>query len=205
MIAIIDYGVGNLKSIQNMLKRINTKSVITKDKKLIAQASHIILAGVGNFDYGMNSMIESGLVEDLNYKVNTEKTPVLGICLGAQLLTRGSEEGNLKGLGWIDADTVKFDITNLTSNLKIPHMGWSNVEFKNQSKLFDKMPKDSRFYFVHSYHIKCDNLCDVAVTANYGHNFTAGVIKENIIGMQFHPEKSHKYGMKLLENFVKNY
>lgn len=205
MITIIDYGVGNIKSIRNMLKKISAPSVITNDKKKIEQATHIILPGVGHFDYGMKKLIESGLVEVLSKKVLKDKVPILGICLGAQLLTRGSEEGNQKGLGWIDADTVKFDSSKLTDNLKIPHMGWSDVVFRNEVQLFNNMTEDSRFYFVHSYHMKCDNVENAAVTTKHGYEFTAGIIKDNIIGMQFHPEKSHKYGMQLLSNFIKNY
>ena len=205
MITIIDYGVGNIKSIQNMLKKISAPSFITNDIKKIAQATHIILPGVGHFDHGMKKLIESGLLEILSKKVLIEKVPILGICLGAQLLTRGSEEGDCEGLGWIDADTIKFDTSKLTDNLKIPHMGWSDVSIINEVKLFSNMPKECRFYFVHSYHIKCDNVKDIAVTTEHGYQFTAGVIKDNIIGMQFHPEKSHKFGMQLLRNFAKKY
>src|SRR5690606_14129995 len=128
-----------------------------------------------------------------------------GICLGAQILTRGSEEGSQKGLGWIHADTVKFDRTKLDQNLKIPHMGWSDVKFSKEVPLFKDMPTDSRFYFVHSYHLDCDDPEDIAVTTRYGYEFTAGVNKDNIMGMQFHPEKSHKYGMQLLYNFINSY
>ncbi|CAM3475574.1 imidazole glycerol phosphate synthase subunit HisH [Aequorivita lipolytica] len=206
MIVIIDYEVGNLTSIKKMLKKVGCADALISGKhEDIENASKLILPGVGHFDYGMDKLHSSGLVDLLNKKVLQEKIPILGICLGAQLLTRGSEEGSQKGLGWIAADTVKFDASKFDQNLKVPHMGWSEVSFKKHAPLFSDMPEESRFYFVHTYHIDCDNPEDIAVTAKYGYGFTAGFIKENIIGMQFHPEKSHKYGMQLLSNFIKNY
>lgn len=206
MLVIIDYEVGNLTSIKKMLKKAGCTDVLISGKpEDIEKATKLILPGVGNFDYGMSQLHSSGLVEILNKKVLKDKVPILGICLGAQLLTRGSEEGSQKGLGWIAADTVKFDSTKLADNLKIPHMGWSDVTFKNEAPLFKNMPDDSRFYFVHSYHLKCDNVEDIAVTTKFGYEFAAGIITDNIMGMQFHPEKSHKYGMKLLGNFIKEY
>lgn len=206
MVTIIDYKVGNITSIQKMLKKVGcSDSIISSRVDDIACATKIILPGVGHFDYGMNKLKESGLIEVLRKRVLEDEIPILGICLGAQLLTRSSEEGIEKGLGWIDADTVKFDKKKLANNLKIPNMGWSDVKYKNEAPLFNNMPGDSRFYFVHSYHIRCDNSCDSAVTTKYGYEFTAGVIKNNIMGMQFHPEKSHKFGMQLLSNFINNY
>ncbi|MGC6413893.1 MAG: imidazole glycerol phosphate synthase subunit HisH [Bacteroidia bacterium] len=206
MIVIIDYEVGNLSSIKNMLKKIGYRDVvISNDKSKIRDSDKLILPGVGHFDYGMRQLQASGLVDTLNQVVLEDKKPILGICLGAQLLTRGSEEGNEKGLGWIEADTVKFDVSKLPSNLKIPHMGWTEVEATGKSKLFEEMYQEPRFYFVHTYHIICDTTEDIAVKANYGYEFVAGVEKGNILGMQFHPEKSHKYGMKLLSNFINNY
>lgn len=206
MLAIIDYGVGNLSSIKNMLKKIGYREVaISNDKEKIRAADKLILPGVGHFDYGMRQLQASGLVDTLNQVVLEDKKPILGICLGAQLLTRGSEEGTEKGLGWIAADTVKFDPTKLNSNLKIPHMGWCEVEVTSNSKLFKEMYEEPRFYFVHTYHIVCDTPEDISVKANNGYEFVAGVEKGNVIGMQFHPEKSHKFGMKLLENFIEKY
>ena len=206
MVVIIDYKVGNLSSILKMLKKVGVgEALISGNPEIIKRATKLILPGVGHFDYGMNNLYESGLVELLNTKVLEDKTPILGICLGAQLMTLGSEEGSQKGLGWIDGDTVKFDKTKLNEKFKIPHMGWSNVSLKKKAPLFTDLPVDSRFYFVHSYHIVCNRLEDVAVTAQYGYEFTAGLIKDNIMGMQFHPEKSHKYGMQLLRNFIKLY
>lgn len=206
MIVIIDYGAGNLISIKNMLKKIGYRNVIiSSDISTINNAEKLILPGVGHFDYGMRQLKASGLVDVLDHVVLEDKKPLLGICLGAQLLTRGSEEGKEKGLGWIEADTVKFDSSLIDESFKIPHMGWSDVVASASCGLFEGMYKDPRFYFVHSYHIVCDDPSNAVVKANYGYEFVAGVENENILGMQFHPEKSHKYGMKLLSNFIKNY
>ena len=206
MVVIIDYNVGNITSIQKMLRKVGcVDAIISCCEDDIKKATKLILPGVGHFDYGMNKLKESGLIDILNKRVLEDKVPVLGICLGAQLLTRGSEEGNQKGLGWIKASTVKFDKSKLRKELKIPNMGWLDVKFKNEAPLFNNMPENSRFYFVHTYHLKCDIQKDIAVTTEYGYEFTAGVIQNNIMGMQFHPEKSHKYGMQLLSNFINNY
>ena len=202
MITIINYNAGNIKSIQNMLKRIGAKSCISSSVDEIEQAEKLILPGVGHFDYGMKNLHESGLIEVLNKKVLIDKVPLLGICLGAQLFGNRSEEGVLSGLGWIDMEVVKFDENKLPKNLKIPHMSWNEIKIKKQSKLLEGLNDESRFYFVHSYHMKCNNENDILANTNYGYEFTSAVEKENIFGVQFHPEKSHKFGMKLLENFV---
>ncbi|MCK0115076.1 imidazole glycerol phosphate synthase subunit HisH [Gelidibacter sp. F63206] len=205
MITIIDYKIGNITSIQKMLKKAGyADAIISSRVEDIQNASKLILPGVGHFDYGMKQLKFSGLLKALNKRVLDDKIPILGICLGAQLMTNGSEEGKEKGLGWIDAQTVRFDKSKLSSNLKIPHMGWTDVVYKQDVPLFKDMPTDSRFYFVHTYHMACNQPEDIAVTATYGYEFTAGFIKDNIIGMQFHPEKSHKYGMQFLRNFIDN-
>jgi len=205
MITIIDYGTGNLSSIKNMLKRLGIDSVISNQEADIRVAKKLILPGVGAFDHGMQQLNESGLVPLLNEKVLQNKTPVLGICLGVQLLTEGSEEGHAKGLGWIKGRTIAFDRTKLRTDQKIPHMGWTEVSHYEQSKLFTGMYEEPRFYFVHSYHLQIDNPSYVMVEADYGYRFAAGVEKDNILGVQFHPEKSHKFGMRILENFYKHY
>lgn len=202
MITIINYNAGNIKSIQNMLKRIGAKSCISADAKEIEQAEKLILPGVGHFDYGMRNLQESGLIGVLNKKVVVDKVPLLGICLGAQLLGNKSEEGIIPGLGWIDMEVVKFDENKLPKNLKIPHMSWNEIVIKKQSQLLAGLNNESRFYFVHSYHMKCNDENDVLTNTNYGYEFTSAVEKDNIYGVQFHPEKSHKFGMRLLENFV---
>lgn len=205
MITIIDYGTGNLNSIKNMFKRIGIDSLISNSTEDILNADKLILPGVGAFDYGMTQLHHSGLVEAMNEKVINQKVPILGICLGVQLLTQSSEEGKMPGLGWIKGRTVAFDKAKLLSNQKVPHMGWANVTDYKSSKLFENMFEEPRFYFVHSYHLEIENPTEVMVNVNYGYNFVAGIEKDNILGVQFHPEKSHKYGMRVLENFYKKY
>lgn len=202
MITIIDYNAGNIKSIQNMLKRIGAKSIISSSAEEIAQAEKLILPGVGSFDYGMKHLQQSGLIEILNEKVISNKTPILGICLGAQLLGNNSEEGIEKGLGWIDMDIVKFDKSKMNEQLKIPHMSWNEVTVSKKSKLTEGLEGEARFYFVHTYHMQPKNENDVLTKSNYGYEFVSAVEKDNIFGVQFHPEKSHKFGMRLLQNFV---
>lgn len=206
MLTIIDYKAGNVRSIQNMLKKIGIKSLISDKTEDIAQAEKLILPGVGHFDYGMEQLEKSGLIEILNKKVLTDKTPILGICLGVQLMTKSSDEGTKAGLGWFDAFTVKFDSAKLPENCKIPHMGWNEITYNQNCKLFQNLHQvPPRFYFVHSYHLKANNENDILATANYGYEFTVALKKDNIIGLQFHPEKSHKFGMQVLKNFVENY
>lgn len=204
MLTIVDYGVGNLTSIKNMFKKIGYESCISSQKEVIADADKLVLPGVGSFDYGMQQLHESGLVNILTEKVLEKKIPLLGICLGVQLLTQSSEEGISKGLGWIKGKTVAFDKMKL-NGYKVPHMGWAEINNFNQSRLFTNMPENPRFYFVHSYHLTIDNESDILATSNYGYEFPVGIEHENILGVQFHPEKSHKFGMRLLENFIKYY
>lgn len=203
MIAIINYELGNLGSIQNMLRKLGYHSIISNSPHEIEQATKLILPGVGAFDKGMENLHKTGLIPLLTRRVLEEQVPILGICLGMQLLTRRSEEGESKqhGLGWIGADTVRFKI-NESLPLRIPHMGWNFVDFAAKHPLAQNMPEDARFYFVHSYHPICDDPSDCFINALYGYNFAAGIHRENIYGVQFHPEKSHKYGMQLLRNFV---
>jgi len=203
MIAIINYGLGNLGSIQNMLKKIGYSDVIVSNKKdEINKADKLILPGVGHFDNGMSKVNESGLLDVLNENVLNKKKPVLGICLGMQLLTNGSEEGKLKGLGWINAETVKFSFEDENKNLKIPHMGWNYIKNIRQHTLTKGLDESFRFYFVHSYYVSCKKESDSLIKCHYGIDFTCTVQKDNIMGVQFHPEKSHKFGMQLLKNFV---
>lgn len=200
MIAIIDYGFGNTGSIQNMLKKVGFNAVITSDVEIIKGAEKLILPGVGSFDHGMNAIRRLGLETVLNEMVHIEKKPILGICLGMQLMTKVSEEGQEKGLGWIDAKTVKFVSTELEE--RIPHMGWNEVLVKKSSPLCDGFESHFRYYFVHSYYVKCELQEDVLLETQYIQPFTAGFQHDNIYGVQFHPEKSHKFGMKLLSNFA---
>lgn len=201
MIAIINYGLGNLTSIQNMCGRLGIEALITNRHEYIRNADKLILPGVGHFQKGMENLIESGLRDLLDELVLQKKKPILGICLGAQLMTQHSEEGDSKGLGWIDAFTVKFDNTQL-GNLKIPNMGWSDINTKDDSPLWKDLPVEPRFYHVHSYHFKFTQENEISATATYGYEFACAFHKQNIYGTQFHPEKSHKYGMKVLQNFA---
>ena len=204
MITIIDYKTGNLGSIQNILRKIGEDSVVTSDIAEIEKASKIILPGVGAFDTGMKNLTGLGLVDILNKKVVIDKIPVLGICLGMQLISKGSEEGSYKGLGWLDATTVRFRFIDSTE-YKIPHMGWNFTEQKKESKLFTEMYPLPRFYFVHSYFFKANDTSDILASTTYEIEFTSAIERGNILGVQFHPEKSHKFGMKLLKNFVDFY
>ena len=203
MIAIVDYGVGNLGSILNMLKKLRIEAEITADIGAIEQADKIILPGVGSFDNGMRNLNERGFVPILDKLALEDKKPVLGICLGMQQFSKSSEEGEFPGLGWIDAETLRFRFEGSISHLKVPHMGWNTVDIKNQETIFSDMYPRSRYYFVHSLHVKCNDPANVLSTTHYGLDFVSSVQKDNIIGTQFHPEKSHKFGMKLLENFAK--
>jgi imidazole glycerol-phosphate synthase subunit HisH len=202
MLTIVDYGVGNLASMQNMLKKIGVPSLITSLERDILLAEKLILPGVGAFDTCAEKLEQSGLIEVLNRKVMEEKTPVLGVCVGMQLLAEGSEEGKLPGLGWIKGKIIKFKQDQLPINTKIPHMGWTDVVVAKTSRLFETMHAEPRFYFVHSFHARLIDETDALVYADYGYKFVAGVERGNVMGVQFHPEKSHKFGMKLLENFA---
>ena len=201
MITIIDYGMGNLGSVQNMFKRIGVRSVISADLSEIERADKLLLPGVGAFDNAMKRINESGLRDVLDQKVKVDQTPVLGICLGMQLLTNGSEEGTEKGLGWINAQAKKF--VPINKDMKVPHMGWNLVHESSSNELTKDLPEEPRFYFVHSYYVEVADQKDSILKTNYGVEFDSAISHENIYGAQFHPEKSHKFGMKLFENFAK--
>ncbi len=198
MITIIDYGLGNLGSVQNLLKHINIPCKVTSDYNEIEDAEKIILPGVGAFDHAIQRIDELNLREVLIHKAKYDKIPFLGICLGMQLLTRSSEEGELQGLNLIPASTIKF---KESTGLKIPHMGWNFVKENTPSLLTKGFTTDYRFYFVHSYKVVCDFPINSILKTNYGGDFDAAIQNENIYGTQFHPEKSHKFGKQLLINF----
>lgn len=200
MLAIINYGLGNLTSIRNMCKRIGVEAGITNDPGVIEGASRLILPGVGHFKKGMENLHDSGLKKQLDRLVLEEKRPILGICLGAQLMTARSEEGDVEGLGWVDADTIRFREAGL-NGLKVPHMGWREIVLADGNPLWSNLPPEPRFYFVHSYHFQFRQASEVSATAVYGYEFACAFRKANIFGTQFHPEKSHKFGMRVLENF----
>lgn len=201
MIVVVDYGIGNLRSIQNMLHRAGVASEISGDTAMLRKASKLILPGVGHFGYAMDALRQRGLVEILNERVLEARTPVLGICLGAQLLGRSSEEGSAEGLGWLAMDTIAFDRSRLGASDKIPHMGWAETRHTDQA-LFAGLKEPARFYLVHSYHFRCDSSSDVIATAHHGYDYPVAVGKGHILGTQFHPEKSHVYGQQLLKNFA---
>jgi glutamine amidotransferase len=202
MIAIVDYGMGNLGSIVNMLKKVGADATLTSDPTMIEKADKLILPGVGAFDNGMRNLTERNLVSRLTTRVLQKKIPILGLCLGMQLFTRRSEEGQLPGLGWLDADTVRFRFDASQAHLKVPHMGWNTPHLCRPHALFAEMDAEPRFYFVHSYRVVCADPQDELAHANYGIDFVAMVAHDNILGAQFHPEKSHKFGMRLLKNFA---
>lgn len=203
MIGIIDYGLGNLGSIQNMLKVIGAKSVISSDITILEKCDKYILPGVGAFDAGMSQLTEKGLADFVKKIATIDKKPILGICLGMQLLGRRSDEGELEGLGLIPFETVRFQLEN--TNLKIPHMGWDVVDLKKNNPLVKNLKGKQRYYFVHSFHAKCDCEENILMTCDYGYKFAAAVCKNNVMGVQFHPEKSHDFGMALLKNFVEEF
>lgn len=202
MIVIIDYGLGNLGSMANMLKKIGAAAVVSSDPMDIKKADKLILPGVGSFDAGMENLESRGLISVLNKRVLEDKVPILGVCLGMQLLGKRSEEGQLPGLGWLDAETIRFHFQDINANLKIPHMGWNQLIDNHTHPLFAGLEEVNRFYFVHSYHVVCANLDNVLARTSYGVDFTSAIVKDNIMGVQFHPEKSHKFGMRLLNNFA---
>lgn len=198
MVAIIDYGVGNLKAIQNILSKVGSKSIITSDPGQIKNADRLILPGVGSFDYGIEQLHARSLFHLLEEEVLVKQKIVLGLCLGAQLMTESSEEGNFRGLGWVPAKTVKFD---LRYNQAIPHMGWADVKFSKSSKLGEGID-EARFYFAHSFHFSFNNRQFVNGVTSHGYEFPSSFESKNIFGVQFHPEKSHTFGVKLFRNFL---
>lgn len=202
MIVIIDYNMGNVASVKNMCKKIGVEVVVSSDPSVLRKASKLILPGVGSFDYGIKALHELKLTEVINERVINDKIPILGICLGMQLLTNGSEEGELEGLGLIKGYAQKFSKSLIEKKYKIPHMGWNFIKQENDSPLLKDLDEDYRFYFVHSYHVVCENIKNSIATTNYGYDFTCMIEKENIFGVQYHPEKSHRFGMKILKNFV---
>lgn len=200
MVTVIDYGMGNVGSIVNMLRKIGVKAEVATTVEQVSESKRLILPGVGAFDTGMRRLAERGLVDALRERAEAG-VPVLGICLGMQLMTKGSEEGSSPGLGWVDAHTVRFDSERL-QGLRVPHMGWNDVRLLRAASLFDRLPSAPRFYFVHSFHVVCSNPEIEVARANHGYEFTAAIASGSLFGTQFHPEKSHRFGMALLAGFA---
>jgi glutamine amidotransferase len=194
-ICIIDYGIGNIKAFKNIYDKLNINSKIVSRIEQLNNATHLILPGVGTFDWVMSRLNESGLKETLNTLVLKKKIPILGICVGMQIMASQSEEGVLHGLNWIKGKVLKLD-----KNIILPHMGWNNVKLVVKSDLFSNI-ENSEFYFLHSYYYQTEDDKDILTMSEYGDLFTSAINKENIFGTQFHPEKSHKDGIKILENF----
>jgi glutamine amidotransferase len=202
MISIIDYGLGNLKALANIYKRLNIDVEFIKTDEQLKSAKKIILPGVGAFDHAMEQLNRSGMREKLDELVLVKKVPVLGICVGMQMLANRSDEGKLKGLSWIDADIIKFDLNLINQKPQLPHMGWNDVNPIGNNPLFHKLGTNSIFYFLHSYYFSCNNPNNEIAKSEYGLDFTCAVNDNNIFGVQFHPEKSHQYGIQLLKNFA---
>ena len=200
MIGIIDYGVGNIKAFTNIYKNLNIPFKIVKDISEFENITKLILPGVGSFDHAMISLQNSGMREKLDELVLEKKIPVIGICVGMQMLAKSSEEGTLNGLGWIDGIVKKFDKSKI-KNAPLPHMGWNNLKIEKKNKIFDNLEENPRYYFLHSYYFECENKEDVIATATYGEKFDCMINHKNIYGIQCHPEKSHHNGMQLLKNF----
>ncbi|MFM7403850.1 MAG: imidazole glycerol phosphate synthase subunit HisH [Erythrobacter sp.] len=198
MIVILDYGIGNLGSVRNMFRRVGFTAEVSSDPAILASATKIILPGVGAFDRAMNCLSQSGLRDILDERVMQDRVPILGICLGMQLLCSGSEEGKLPGLGYIRASAKKL---KPSTQVKVPHMGWNLVRRSSDSELTRMLPDEARFYFVHSYAVHVEDERNSLLKCHYGEEFDAGVVDDNIFGVQFHPEKSHKFGRNLFKAF----
>lgn len=203
MIVIVDYKMGNIRSLVKKLELFKIASIVSSDINIIEKAEKIILPGVGNFGEAMKNLNSLNLVETIKEKVIVKKTPILGICLGMQLLTEFSEEGYVEGLGFIHAKTKKFNPSFNGELLRVPHVGWNNISLNKENILFDDIDIDASFYFTHSYFVDCEDINDVLTLSVYGNVFHSGIYKDNVYGLQFHPEKSHFNGLKMLNNFVK--
>lgn len=203
MITIIDYGVGNIFAFQNVFKRLDIPTRIAKSVEDLHDVKKLILPGVGAFDYAMSQLNNSGMREKLDELVLTQKVPVIGICVGMQMMGNKSDEGGLDGLKWIDASIRKFDEATIQQRTKLPHMGWNDVTPIKDNPLFEGLENDAIFYFLHSYYFECNRTEDSIAISDYGVKFTSAAQHNNVYGIQFHPEKSHHYGEKLLHNFAK--
>ena len=200
-VAVIDYGMGNIGSICKMLRHVGAEPLVSSDPRQLRDVDKLILPGVGHFDRAMGNLAAAGLVDELTELVKGRGMPLLGICLGMQLLGCASEEGTRAGLGFVDARVRRF-VAQRDRRLKVPHMGWSTLQVTRPSALLAGVDVESRFYFVHSYYVDCTNESDVLARACYGQAFVAALERGNVSGVQFHPEKSHRFGIRLFQNFV---
>jgi len=202
MITIIDYGVGNINAFLNIYKQLNIPAKTATKVEHLEDAEKLILPGVGHFDYAMQRFNDSGMKDKVNDLVINKNLPVVGVCVGMQMMAKGSDEGSLLGLGWIDAYVHKFDASQVSTKLPLPHMGWNDIQIVKNTPLLQGLEKDPRYYFLHSYYFKCSNSDDSIAETDYGVKFTSAVNHKNIYGAQFHPEKSHHFGIQLLKNFA---
>lgn len=200
-ISILNYGVGNISSVIRMIERIGCEAEVICSEVEIDKATKLVIPGVGSFDHGIMNIQARKLGSALNSAALDRRIPILGICLGMQLMCKSSEEGTLPGFGWIDAEVRRFKLVQ-GSSLKVPHMGWNTVRIAKDNSLISDEHEEQRFYFVHSYHVICSQGQDTIAIANHGSDFTAAFCRENIFGVQFHPEKSHKFGMALMKKFT---
>jgi imidazole glycerol-phosphate synthase subunit HisH len=201
MITILDYGVGNIGALLNMFDYLGLEAEASSDGHVIANAEQLVLPGIGAFDKAMSTLRTRGLIEPLNQAVQVRKVPVLGVCLGMQLLARRSEEGEEPGLGWIQADVRRISVPD-KCGLKVPNIGWLDVQAMRQSVLFNPNHSPERFYFDHGFHVVCDQAAHIAAVVEYGGKICCAVEQDHIYGVQFHPEKSHRFGMRLLKDFA---
>ncbi|NCD10703.1 MAG: imidazole glycerol phosphate synthase subunit HisH, partial [Negativicutes bacterium] len=198
----IDYGLGNIRAFSNVYKRLNIAHCIIASASDFGEVTKLILPGVGAFDHAMESFIQSGLRDAVDECVLEKGMPVLGICVGMQIMARSSEEGSSAGLGWIDADVKRLDVSLLQHKTHLPHMGWNTITPRGESSLLAMLDDERRFYFLHSYYFSCDHEENILAEAEYGMKFTCAVQAENVYGVQFHPEKSHGNGIQVLKNFA---
>jgi glutamine amidotransferase len=203
MISLIDYGVGNINAFLNIFKQLGIEATKIKKFNEISKATKLILPGVGSFDDAMSRLNNSGMREALDEAVIHKKIPVIGICVGMQMLAESSEEGLMSGLGWIKGNVKRFEAGKIPYKTKYPHMGWNDLKIKRSSRLLEELDNRSRFYFLHSYYFECSDQDNIIATTDYGIEFASVIGKDNIFGIQCHPEKSHLFGIKLLENFAK--
>jgi glutamine amidotransferase len=201
MMAIVDYGLGNIMAFTNVYRRLDISVTVAKHPRDLEGASKVILPGVGAFDHAVLLLKQSGLEESLHEIVMSRRIPVLGVCVGMQILAASSEEGRLRGLGWVEGEVKKFRPTT-TAGMRVPHMGWNDVRPTRSARLFQGIEKDARFYFLHSYYFKCASAENVLAETDYGGTFSSAISAANIYGVQFHPEKSHRFGTRLLQNFA---
>jgi len=199
VITIVDYGLGNVLAFANIYKKLNIPVKIASNSSELISAKRILLPGVGSFDWAMSKLNNSGMRSTLDNLVLEDGIPVLGVCVGMQMMSNRSEEGKLDGLGWIDGEVKRFDYSN---NNRLPHMGWNNITTKNENPLFEGLKESARFYFLHSYYFSQSAESQILSQTTYNKLFASSVFSKNIFGVQFHPEKSHRFGIRLLKNFA---